>query len=133
MIKKITFICLLLFVAVGCQAPATGPAEPAPETPEKAQEVEMSIPETFNHPHVTDAIVQLTAQLDIPADQIEIIKAEPKVWPDSSMGCPKPGLMYMQVLVEDGMYIQLKANGTSYDFHSGNGQKPFLCEAHSTS
>ena len=148
--KKIFLLSLLVFV-VGCQVTTSDPPadlEPtaAPLAPVESQsvdepdtgadlkaeeEVEMSIPETFNHPHTDAAMTSLASKLNISANQIEIMKSEPKVWPDSSMGCPQDGFMYSQALVEDGMFIQLKADGKLYDYHSGGGGEPFLCEKES--
>jgi hypothetical protein len=49
------------------------------------------------------------------------------VWPDASMGCPKPGTVYEQSPV-DGLLIRLGVGKAIYLYHSGGGTDPFLCE-----
>ena len=48
-------------------------------------------------------------------------------WRDGSLGCPKPGMMYTQALVE-GALIVLRLEGREYSYHSGAGKPPFYCE-----
>jgi len=36
------------------------------------------------------------------------VEVDAVTWPDTSLGCPKPGMMYPQVLVE-GVLVQLRA------------------------
>lgn len=59
--------------------------------------------------------------------QINLIEAKAVVWPDSSLGCPQPGMRYKQV-PEDGALIVLQANGITYQYHSGGSRGPFLCQ-----
>lgn len=68
----------------------------------------------------------LVKQLSVAPEQIELIEASSITWPDSSLGCPKPGMAYAQILV-DGFLIRFKAGGQIYEYHGGNGRTPFLC------
>ncbi|NJN16769.1 MAG: hypothetical protein HC822_11105 [Oscillochloris sp.] len=77
-------------------------------------------------PLVDQARADLAARLSIAADQIETIEAQAVIWPDGSIGCPEPGVNYMQVLTE-GAFISLRASGTIYNYHSGRGREPFYC------
>lgn len=61
------------------------------------------------------------------ADAITVLEAQRVTWPDSSVGCPRPGMMYMQVLTE-GARIVLSANERIYLYHSGSDSTPTLCE-----
>ena len=76
---------------------------------------------------VQQAKDDLARRLRIPAGEIELVAFEPVVWPDGSLGCPQPGMAYIQVLVE-GLRMRLQANGSLYEYHSGSGRQPFLCE-----
>lgn len=58
--------------------------------------------------------------------QIEVLEARPVTWPDGSLGCPEPGMMYTQALVE-GMLIRLKVHGETHEYHGAAGREPFLC------
>ena len=77
-------------------------------------------------PQVNEAINNLAATLNVTADEIEVVSVEMVVWPDGTYGCPKPGMMYTQVL-QDGLRIRLAAGGVVYQYHSGGGRTPFLC------
>jgi hypothetical protein len=75
---------------------------------------------------VTQAKEDLAHQLSIPLSAISLLKFKEVVWPDSSLGCPRPGLAYTQVL-QPGFLIRLSARGRSYEFHAGARGAPFLC------
>jgi hypothetical protein len=63
---------------------------------------------------------QLVEQVDgIDIDEIEVVSAEAVQWPDASLGCPRPDMMYAQVITP-GYQIVLAAGGEEYDFHTGN-------------
>ena len=78
-------------------------------------------------PEVAQARHDLATRLTITEAKIEVIEAKAIVWPDSSLGCPQPGMMYAQVL-QDGLLIVLRAHQQLYEYHSGDGRPPFLCE-----
>jgi hypothetical protein len=69
----------------------------------------------------------LAKRLSIRADEIEVLEAKAVVWPDASLGCPQPGMRYKQVPM-DGALIRLLVEGKVYEYHSGGGRAPFLCE-----
>jgi hypothetical protein len=75
---------------------------------------------------VTQAKEGLARQLSIPLSAISLLKFKEVVWPDSSLGCPRPGLIYTQVL-QPGFLIRLSARGRAYEFHAGAKGAPFLC------
>ena len=59
--------------------------------------------------------------------EIEVLEARAVTWPDGGLGCPQPGMAYIQVLV-DGALIRLNGDGKLYEYHSGGSKPPFLCE-----
>ena len=69
----------------------------------------------------------LAQRLSISLDQISLVQATGVVWPNSSMGCPQPGMEYLQV-PEDGALIILQAEGNMFEYHSGGRRGLFLCE-----
>lgn len=89
--------------------------------------VQPIMPDLNDNPLVASAISDLAQRLNESAADITVISATSKTWPDSSMGCPLPGMVYMQVLT-DGMFIQLSVNNVTYNYHSGGNRMPFLCE-----
>ncbi|MDZ4721077.1 MAG: hypothetical protein SH847_21670 [Roseiflexaceae bacterium] len=76
---------------------------------------------------ITTATSDLGQRLGVDQAAIEVVEVRSVVWPDSGMGCPQPGMNYTQVLV-DGLFIQLRANDQTYNYHSGNNRGPFLCK-----
>lgn len=75
---------------------------------------------------VGQAKQDLEVLASVPAAEIELVKFREVIWPDSSLGCPKPGLLYTQVL-SPGYRIALRARGRRYEYHGARGGKPFLC------
>lgn len=75
---------------------------------------------------VEQAVADLAAHLNVPEGSIEVMEAKPVTWPDAAVGCPEPGKLYAQVLV-DGARIVLGHAERVYLYHSGSDGEPFLC------
>jgi hypothetical protein len=75
---------------------------------------------------IDKAIADLAQWLSIPPTEITLVEATPVIWPDSSLGCPQPGMAYTQVQ-QDGLLIRLQASNQIYEYHSGGIRDPFLC------
>ena len=84
--------------------------------------------EGINNPLVKQALKDLIAHLAVSPDAITLVTAESVVWPDASLGCPRPDMGYKQV-PQDGMRIIFKAHGRLFEYHSGGSRPPFLCES----
>jgi hypothetical protein len=76
---------------------------------------------------VTQARDDLAKQLSLNASQIELVDASSVTWPDSSLGCAQPGMVYAQVMV-DGILIRFRANNQVYEYHGGGGRPATLCK-----
>jgi hypothetical protein len=115
--------------AVVCGAPISSIAGvPAGET--VTQEPEPAIPEPTEAglaEVVATARDDLTERLSVEPDDIELLEVESVVWPDRSLGCPRPGMVYPQVPV-DGVRIRFRVVKKQYHYHGGAGREPFLCE-----
>jgi len=59
----------------------------------------------------------LGKQLELDIGEIELVQAEAVTWRDSGLGCPQPGMRYLQVLTP-GYRIELRAQGKAYFYHS---------------
>lgn len=79
------------------------------------------------HKLVNHALVDLAGRLRIDPAEVEVVEVKAVVWPDGSLGCPQPDMAYVQVQ-EEGSLIRLRAGKSLYDYHSGGGRDPFLCE-----
>ncbi len=72
------------------------------------------------------AKADLAQRLKIAADEIQVVKVDSVQWRDASLGCPKPGMMYAQVITP-GYQIILSAQGKEYDYRATQTHA-FLCE-----
>lgn len=78
-------------------------------------------------PVVEQSRADLAARLDVEASSIEVAATERVTWRDGSLGCPQPGMMYTQALVE-GTRVVLEHDARIYDYHAGADDESFLCE-----
>jgi hypothetical protein len=119
-------------------APATAPATPPPGwsvSPDPTlQPVPAPTPSTapgagtpLDHSSalVQGAIDDLAARLGIERADVAVVDARAVTWPDGSLGCPQPGMQYIQRLT-DGALVILDAGGARYEYHGGNPLA--LCE-----
>ena len=68
----------------------------------------------------------LAERLGVSTYEIGIVSVEAVEWPDASLGCPKPGMMYAQVITP-GYRIILEVGGKRYEYHSDWGKQVVLC------
>jgi len=58
--------------------------------------------------------------LSISGEEIEVIEVEEVEWPDTSLGCPQPGMVYAQVITP-GFRVVMRVGSKVYEYHSGGG------------
>ena len=76
---------------------------------------------------IEQAKEDLARRLSTSEAQITIVDAKDVTWPNSSLGCPQPGMLYAEVLTP-GYLILLNANGKDYEYHAGKSSDAFYCE-----
>ena len=76
---------------------------------------------------VERARADVQRRFSVPPEEIALVEFRAVVWPDSSLGCPRPGMVYTQVQ-RDGVLIRFEARGRLFEYHGGSGREPFLCE-----
>jgi hypothetical protein len=76
---------------------------------------------------VDQAIVEAGGDFDAAPEDIEVLSAERVTWSDGSLGCPQPGEMYTQALIE-GYRIILDVDGQEVHYHGTPDEPPFYCE-----
>ena len=69
----------------------------------------------------------LAQRLSIPTNDISLVEAKAVVWPDGSLGCPQPDMMYAQVLTP-GYLVKLKYDSRDFEYHAGKGGSLTYCE-----
>jgi hypothetical protein len=76
---------------------------------------------------ILDPILKEAASLaSVAPEQLVVVRAEPVVWNDGSLGCPEPGMEYTQALVH-GYWVVIRAIGKTYDFRVGRDGSFRLC------
>jgi hypothetical protein len=68
----------------------------------------------------------LAQRLNLTETRIILIRAEAVDWPDSSLGCPQPGMMYLQVITP-GYRLVLGADGVSAEYHTDATGRFVVC------
>jgi hypothetical protein len=141
MIARITLFATLWLVA-GCTSASSGSPGESPEAATPSTGVAGSLQPASLQPSaaptasqgavdlpasVVDPVVADIARLaSVPVDQVTVQSAAFVTFPDGGLGCPIPGMVYTQVLV-DGYKIVAVAAGTTYDYR-GTGLGTFrLC------
>ena len=76
-------------------------------------------------------VIQLTKddlarRLKVPVSDISVVSVEAVDWPDTSLGCPQPGMAYAQVITP-GFRMVVEAAGESYEYHADRDSQVVVC------
>ena len=104
------------------EATVAPPDEPASEEPS------MEGPPT---PEATDGrfaqvLADAAARFGLSSDDVSVIRAEARNWPDASLGCPEPGGFYAQVITP-GYLVVVGAAGSQLEYHTDDRGNFVLC------
>ena len=78
-------------------------------------------------PAIAVARQLLVDELSADPQAVRIVQVEDVEWPNSALGCPKPGMMYMQVITP-GYRITLEHGGQEYTIHTDRGRRAVRCD-----
>ncbi|OGO33256.1 MAG: hypothetical protein A2Z16_17590 [Chloroflexi bacterium RBG_16_54_18] len=106
-------------------APIIPPVEVTPLMP-AFPGTEQSIDPAMD-PLIQMAKADLATRLGVPESEIEVLEARAVVWPDAALGCPQPGMSYIQIPFDGGLIV-LDVGGQEYNYHTGGNDGLFLCE-----
>ena len=102
---------------------------PAPTSTLEDTEMSTSITPDASSDQLVSLVKQhLAKQLGITLDQITLSDIKPVVWRDAGLGCPKPGVDYIQVETP-GYQIVLEAQGQTYNYHTDKTQRFVPCRS----
>ena len=114
-------------------------SEPAPPLPAGQSPLPTDTPEMPERPTpdststdadaqraIALAVTDLSQQLSLPEASILVDSVEAVQWPDASLGCPQPGMLYAQVETP-GYLIVLAAGDQTYAYHTDRNQHVILC------
>ena len=115
--RSLVVVPLMLLLAA-CTADPT--AREAGEAVDQPLEIAVpASPVTGEVPaDLMNAIIEdLVKNQDLKSVDISVVRAEFVIWPDGSLGCAQPGVMYTQARV-DGYWVVLKADDQEYDYRA---------------
>jgi hypothetical protein len=75
---------------------------------------------------VQQAIADAARRAGVDPTAVGVVSVEDREWSDSSLGCPKPGQFYAQVITP-GFLIVVEAAGQRYEYHTDAGRRLELC------
>ncbi|NIN63259.1 MAG: hypothetical protein GTO63_00790, partial [Anaerolineae bacterium] len=70
----------------------------------------------------------LARKANVAPEAITLVSIDAVNWPDTSLGCPEPGMMYAQVITP-GFLVVLESRDQTYEYHSNEGELVILCQA----
>lgn len=112
-------------VTLGDLTPTT-PSAPRREAPAPGRPAADS-PAARERVMVVTAVLDMIDRLGVPAESVAVESIEAVTWPDTSLGCPQPGVDYAQVDI-DGSRITLRAGGETYTYHTDGDSRYLLCQ-----
>lgn len=121
-------VLALALAAVLLNACVAGAVTGAGQSPPGAIAGENEGKKTVLEEMVAAATRDLASRLGVADETIEVVEASQVTWPDSSLGCPAPGMSYLQVLTP-GFLVRLRAADELHSYHAGAVGAPFLCPA----
>ena len=140
MLKGLIALVLLLATAIlACQMVPAAPGPQEPATPTPAPEPAKPAPQPAATPKpeppvpaearslVDLAKSDLSQRKAIPKEQIGLVSLEEVDWPNGSLGYPKPGMVYIQVIIP-GYRVILSDGTNTYEYHTDKGQRIELGE-----
>jgi len=128
--------CILSFVGLMACQPPTGlnpgsdgtQAQSLPPTTPEGTDVASETPvDATAQRMVALASEHLANRLGATVDQIALLGATPVQWRDASLGCPRPGVDYIQ-RETPGYNISLELGGNVYEYHTNQVNRVILCQ-----
>ena len=131
-------LLMLALTLAGCASQLAGspspdassdPSRPAVSPPDLATVPPSDEPATGEVPSaiMADLVADAAERTGEEPDAIEVVQAEAITWNDGSLGCPEPGMLYTQALV-DGYHVILRAGDEELDYRVGAQGGFRLCE-----
>jgi hypothetical protein len=82
-----------------------------------------------------DAVIQAaldaaSVRLDVPSDTLTVVMTAQHDWPDSSLGCPEPGIAYSQI-VAPGYIVTIDTDdqASEVEAHTDRGSRAVICSS----
>ncbi|MCM3662551.1 hypothetical protein M3148_16360 [Georgenia satyanarayanai] len=112
-------VVVLLLTACGGEPSPSGTTEEAPSSHELPAPTTPAPSGSAGErtPQVDAAVADLAAHLGVEPAEVTVVSQEDVTWPDGSLGCPRPGMSYIQAQVP-GARLVLAAEGREFSYHA---------------
>ena len=125
--KRLCITFVLQGALVLCIAPMTAcNNQSGPQMPQTSSDNDIIVESASSQVvgEVPEALLDSVITKVIESDQVDrediiVDRAESVIWPDGSLGCAQPGVMYTQAPV-DGYWIVLRAGDRRFDFRASS-------------
>lgn len=77
-------------------------------------------------PQLKQAVDDAAGRTGVDPSAVQVVSVQAREWSDTSLGCPKPGMFYAQVITP-GYLILLEAGGQRLEYHTDAGRRVELC------
>jgi hypothetical protein len=122
-----TVATTLLALSASANAVALAQAAVEASAAEQAQDMKATDSISAQEQQARQRAVQvLASQLKIANGDVAVVQVEPHTWPDSSMGCGRPGTAALTVIT-DGYIVSLSAQKRQYRVHVA-GATAIICD-----
>lgn len=103
--------------------PRGQPSRPSPAPGQPPPATTGDVPGSY-----LDAVIADAAQrAGVAPEQVRVDRDQAVQWSDGSLGCPEPGAVYIQVII-DGYWVEVTAAGRSYDYRLDDQGNFRLCD-----
>ena len=126
-IPRAAFLPVLALLTVACSTGGgtPGPGSPSPDVAASATSADPGGPSCAPLPPaaiVDPVLADAASRTGAPVAGITVVSSEEVQWSDGSLGCPQPGMMYTQAIV-NGYRIVVRAGERELDYRvSGPGR-----------
>lgn len=100
-------------------------AEPVPTTTPRPA-IQGEVPDELMQRILADA----SERPGVDPSALRVLRSEAVVWNDGSLGCPEPGVLYTQQII-DGYWVELVADAAVLDYRLNSSGSFVLCEGKS--
>ena len=112
-------------------SPVSGLDQPSQSTPKPSPLTPSTLPAP-SQPADADvsvraAINDLVARLKIAPENVQVRSVQAVDWPDTSLGCPQPGMFYAQVITL-GYKIVLSTGDRQVEYHADKRGRVVTCQ-----
>jgi hypothetical protein len=76
---------------------------------------------------VQAAVAAAAAAEGVDPTEVTVVSYEPTEWPDTSLGCPKDGEVYAQVITP-GYLVILSVDGVEMEYHTDDVDRAVRCD-----